>query len=81
MTDQVAKFIGRLTPKQRLWVINIIRKIRDNKFTGLDIKPLSEHKGWYRCRTGKIRIVFVKTSAGTNIIYAVAFRSQIYKKT
>jgi mRNA-degrading endonuclease RelE of RelBE toxin-antitoxin system len=80
MTDRIAKFMDKLTPKQYSQVAQAVQKIKDNNTSGLDTKPLRGQKEWFRCRIGKIRIVFVKTSAGKNIIYAVDFRGQVYKK-
>lgn len=79
MVDQPTKFIGRLEAKQSKRVRAAINKIQSSTLSGLDIKPLQGHKGWYRCRVGKIRIIFIKTSSGNNIIETIDFRGGVYK--
>lgn len=79
MSDKVKKFLRKLQPKQRDQILKALDKLAKNELKGLDVKPLSGHDGWYRCRVGKIRIVFVRTKAGKNIVYAVDFRGGIYK--
>lgn len=80
MVDQPAKFISRLETKQSKRVRAAISKIQSSHLSGLDIKPLQGHRGWYRRRVGKIRIIFIKTSTGRNIIQTIDFRGGVYKK-
>lgn len=73
------KFLAKLPKNLRLKVISVIGKIADNNLKNLDIKSLSLHYNLYRCRTGKIRIIFQKRE-GENYILDVGFRGGIYKK-
>lgn len=79
MVDQPTKFVRRLDAKQSKRVRVAVNKILTNNLAKLDVKPLQGHKGWYRCRVGKIRIIFVKTSTGHNIIHTIDFRGGVYK--
>ena len=79
MADAITKFIRKLTPKQQARVKTALKKLASNDIKGLDIKPLTGQKNWYRCRIGKIRILFIKTGTGTNIIYQITYRDKAYK--
>lgn len=79
MVDRAAKFFHKLDAKQYERIYRVAENIRANKLTGLDVKPLKGHKGWYRCRVGKIRIIFIKTSTNHNIIHDIDFRGGVYK--
>lgn len=79
MTDRITKFLNKLDAPQRAKLRAIITAIAANKLAGFDVKPLAGRKGWFRCRSGKIRIIFVRTSAGKHIIYSVDFRGNVYK--
>lgn len=78
--DRVQKFLTKLDKKQTERLKSAVRAIEQNQLRGLDIKPLSGQPGWYRCRVGKIRIIFIRTASGKAIIYDINFRGQAYKK-
>lgn len=78
--DEIAKFLRKLDKKMCERLIAVMTAIGDGKLTGLDIKPLQGRKGWYRCRLGDIRIIFVKNANGNHLIIDVDFRGSIYKK-
>ncbi len=77
------KFLAKLPAKLRIRVILVLDKIAHNDLKNLDIKSLSgkdSGKGkFYRCRVGKVRIVFLKRDLG-NVVFEVAFRGEAYKK-
>jgi mRNA-degrading endonuclease RelE of RelBE toxin-antitoxin system len=79
MSDKVKKFLRKLQPKQRDQILKALDKLAKDDLKGLDVKPLSGHDGWHRCRVGKIRIIFVRTGTGKNVVYAIDFRGGIYK--
>lgn len=72
------KFLQRLPKSLRLRLIDVIAQIALNDLKNLDIKPL-KGKGadFYRCRVGKIRIIFIRDQQ-ENIIYDVGFRGDVY---
>lgn len=72
------KFLQRLPKPLRLKLIGIIERIALNDLKDLDIKLLTEKSHFYRCRVGKIRIIFIKDEQEC-IIYDVGFRGDVYK--
>lgn len=79
MTDKIQKFLRKLDAKQEKRLREIIEKVKHGQLAGLDIKPIAGQKGWYRCRAGKIRIIFIRTGAGQHVIYEINFRGQAYQ--
>lgn len=78
--EPIAKFLRKVDRQQRTRLQKVLRSIETNKLTGLDIKPLSGQRGWWRCRVGRFRIVFVKTNSGANIVFRLDWRGNAYKK-
>lgn len=78
--DRIEKFFRKLDPKTYAKVRAIQLAIESNNLTGLDIKPYKGRKGWYRCRSGDMRLIFARTRTGENAIVAIDFRGNIYKK-
>lgn len=62
----------------RIRVIKAIYKIGDEELKGLDIVQMSGPHQLYRCRVGKIRIVFQKRPSG-NVVMDMGFRGDVYK--
>lgn len=83
MTDPLEnylKFIGRLPKNLRLKVIKAVENLANNKLQNPDIKRLSAPHELYRCRVGKIRILFQKRG-NINFVLDISFRGDIYKKS
>ncbi|OGJ49218.1 hypothetical protein A2335_05065 [Candidatus Peregrinibacteria bacterium RIFOXYB2_FULL_32_7] len=76
--ENYLKFLQKLPINLRLKVINYLEKIVKNDLKNLDIKALKGTNIFYRCRVGKIRIIFEKKEE-VNIIYDIGFRGDIYK--
>jgi len=72
------KFLKKLPKQLRDNIIKAIFDIGNNNLNKLDIKILKGHANIYRCRTGKIRIIFEKRN-NTNIIHDIGYRGDIYK--
>ncbi|MBI5753686.1 type II toxin-antitoxin system RelE/ParE family toxin [Candidatus Peregrinibacteria bacterium] len=77
--ENYLKFIGRLPKNLRLKVIKAVEDLANNKLQNLDIKRLSAPYELYRCRVGKIRILFQKRY-DKNFVLDIGFRGDIYKK-
>lgn len=77
--DSIEKFLGKLQKKYRMRAIDTIDAILANRLNGLDIKPVKGKKNWFRCRIGDIRIVFIRTRPGINVIYDIRFRGKAYR--
>lgn len=78
--DHIEKFLRKLDPERFVKVRAARIAIERNHLQGLDIKPMKGRKGWYRCRIGDVRIIFIRTGAGENIVMDADFRGNIYKK-
>lgn len=79
--DRISKFLEKLNKKQRNHIfLEILPKISNLNFDGLDIKPLKNYKNYFRVRYGNIRIVFYKDEKKKiGIISNIAFRKDAYK--
>ncbi len=77
--DRITKILRKLPAKLQKRVADAADAIAANRIGGLDIKPLKGRKGWYRCRIGDIRLIFVRTADGQNILNDVRYRDQAYR--
>lgn len=75
--DRLQKFLAKLDAKRRKKLEKIIEAICTGHHRGLNIKPLTDIPGHYRCRVGDIRILFRKYEGGF-IAYDAGFRGDIY---
>lgn len=71
------KFLKFLTPALRGRLIIAADKIVAGKTSDLDIKKLHKEIPVYRCRVGKVRILFEKTEDGNRIL-EIKFRGDVY---
>ena len=78
--DHIEKFVLRLNPKLKNRVIDVMRRILSGSLRGLDIKALKGHHSIFRCRIGKVRIIFTRTADNIPIILDADFRDTIYKR-
>lgn len=76
--EKYKKFLAKLPPELRTKLIQALFHIANNNLKTLDIKPLHSKYEVFRCRVGKLRILFQKTEAG-NRIMDIGFRGDIYK--
>lgn len=76
--DKIEKFLQKIDAVLEGRVRAVIVAILQNKFDGLDIKPLQGHKGVFRCRVGKVRVVFFKGDTKNSIVH-IGFRGEVYK--
>jgi mRNA-degrading endonuclease RelE of RelBE toxin-antitoxin system len=77
--EKYKKLLRRLGARQRLQLITAIGKIANGTLSGLDVKKLHKEIPVYRCRVGKVRILFEKSSDGNRIL-DMGFRGDVYKK-
>lgn len=77
MQDYV-KFLRKLPKHLRERVVTVVLKIGNNDLKTLDLKILKGKSRFYRCRVGKIRIIFEQREM-SNIIYHIGFRGDVYK--
>lgn len=72
------KFLSRLPKDLRERLLLVIAKISIGDLEGLDVKVLQGSKGIYRCRVGKLRIIFRKGVQEFEIL-EIGFRGDVYK--
>lgn len=54
---QWEKYLKSLPGSEQLKLIMVIQKLLAHQREQLDMKPLQGKKGWWRCRSGKLRIL------------------------
>lgn len=77
--DKIEKFLALLSKNERGVLSAILSDIQSGKLKGYDIKSLKGYKGFFRLRKGKVRVVFVKTESGNNVVVNIASRKDVYK--
>ncbi|PIZ74962.1 type II toxin-antitoxin system RelE/ParE family toxin [Candidatus Peregrinibacteria bacterium CG_4_10_14_0_2_um_filter_41_8] len=71
------KFLARLPVPLRAKLLLTIADIVNGNLKNLDVIPLTGSENYYRCRVGKLRIIFEKTDTETRI-HNIAFRGTTY---
>ncbi len=56
--DKIQKALERLSDKERQWIRDIVEKLKQGRYQGLDIKRLKAHHDVLRVRKGDIRIIY-----------------------
>ena len=78
--DKISKALKRFSDKERKWVKEILKKLKNGDFKDLRTKKLKERKDIYRVRKGGIRIIYRKM-ARRIILLTVEKRSEhTYRK-
>ena len=76
--DKIRKFLLSLSKNERAVLLQIFADIRRWKIENYDVKVLKGHKGFFRLRKGKMRIVFTK-NGDIGIVINIGYRKDIYK--
>lgn len=58
MVDKITKALNKFSPDERALVKKILAALKNNSFSGLDLKKLKGHENIFRIRKGKIRIIY-----------------------
>lgn len=74
--DKIQKALGKLFPKEREKVKQILRQIESGKTTGLDVKKLKGRDDIFRVRKGDIRIIYRTETSGKIFILAIERRRE-----
>ena len=74
--DRIAKELGKLTVKEREKLKDILGRIQQGKFLGLDLKKLRGREDVFRVRKGSIWIIFRVLGNGDVFILAVERRAE-----
>ena len=78
MTKAWQKFLLKLDDKTRTLLEKILFNIIQNNIENLDIKPLQWKENMFRCRVGKIRIMYSYKNDNV-FIEDIGYRGNIYK--
>ncbi|OGL88413.1 hypothetical protein A3I42_00020 [Candidatus Uhrbacteria bacterium RIFCSPLOWO2_02_FULL_49_11] len=73
--DTIEKALARLSDKERGWVRTILLRLKEGRFSGLDVKKFKGNEEVYRIRKGDIRII-VRRHHGDFFILAIERRSE-----
>lgn len=66
--DRNAKFLKRLSYKELRVIEKTLQLLMQRKVSGLDIKKLVGYKDVYRVRVSDIRIIFLDTPKGIEVL-------------
>lgn len=78
--DKIIKALQKLSAKDRKLIKEILLKIKDNYFVGLDVKKLKSCDNIFRVRVGKLRIIFTKNSEKIDILAIEKRSDNTYNK-
>ena len=71
----MTKTLQRLSSKQRTKLLEVIRRVKDERMMGLDVKKLQGRDDVFRVRKGSFRIIFRRIPDAENAIIAIERRS------
>ncbi|NVP18146.1 hypothetical protein HUU51_05515 [Candidatus Gracilibacteria bacterium] len=76
MTKKRLKILQR--ENNKIEILETIQKILNGNFDNLDIIKMRGYEKHYRCRIGKIRIIFYEQN-GKYFVDKIGYRGDIYK--
>jgi len=77
--DKNQKFLKRLTAKEFELIQEVLEKLFVRDVEGLDIKKLVGYRDVFRVRVGSIRIIFLDTDSGIEILEISRRSEKTYK--
>lgn len=77
--DKIAKFLKKLTPKERSLIEELIVKLLKGETDDLDTKKLKGFDDIFRVRLGNIRVMYRKTKADIIVIEISRRNENTYK--
>ncbi|MFZ3100404.1 MAG: hypothetical protein WA103_04220 [Minisyncoccales bacterium] len=77
MADKIRKALDRLSPKERKAIDNLLVKIKNGQFDGLDWRKLKGRDGIYRVRKGEMRIIYRLNASGGVVVLEIGRRNDI----
>ncbi len=79
MSDKTQKFLAKLPLGELAKILEAIAAIRGGNTGNLKIKPIKGHKGYFRVRVGRIRIIFRRVGGGYEVIQISYRDEQTYR--
>jgi mRNA-degrading endonuclease RelE of RelBE toxin-antitoxin system len=77
MADKIRKALDRLSPKERKAIDDLLVKIKNGQFDGLDWKKLKGRDGIYRVWKGEMRIIYRLNASGGVVVLEIGRRNDI----
>ncbi len=77
MADKIRKALDRLSPKERKAIDDLLVKIKNGQFDGLDWRKLKGRDGIYRVRKGEMRIIYRLNASGGVVVLEIGRRNDI----
>ena len=79
MATDLEKFLAKLSTKERLVALDLIKRVKMQALIGMNIKSLKGSDGYYRARKGRLRLIYF-FDGDTAIIKSLSYRDdQTYK--
>ncbi|PJA63902.1 MAG: type II toxin-antitoxin system RelE/ParE family toxin [Candidatus Portnoybacteria bacterium CG_4_9_14_3_um_filter_43_11] len=78
--DKISKALKKFSDKERKWVKEILRKLKESKVEGLETKKLKDRDDIYRVRKGNIRIIYRIRNKRVTLLAAERRSDNTYKK-
>ncbi len=72
--DRIDKALDKLSLKEQVKIIKIIKLIKSQRWENLDRKKLRGYHNIYRVRSGQIRIIYQEDKADEIVILAISRR-------
>ena len=76
MVDKITKALQRFTSKERQTIREVLGKIKNRDFQGLDVKKLEGRDDIFRVRKGRIRIIYRCDQDREIFVLAIERRSE-----
>jgi Cytotoxic translational repressor of toxin-antitoxin stability system len=77
MADKIRKALDGLSPKERKAIDDLLVKIKNGQFDGLDWRKLKGRDGIYRVRKGEMRIIYRLNASGGVVVLEIGRRNDI----
>jgi len=79
--DKIDKILSKLGEREKEKLKNILLKINNSEFRGLDLKKLKGRNDVFRVRQGNMRIIFRKTDHVIKILALERRTSKTYRRS
>lgn len=74
--DKIGKALAKISAKEKEVIKDILSKIDNNNFLGLNIQKLKGQEDIFRIRKGNIRIIYRRTETKKIFVLAIERRSE-----
>jgi mRNA-degrading endonuclease RelE of RelBE toxin-antitoxin system len=78
--DKIQKSLEKLSTKEKSLVKEILNKLVNYQFVGLNIQKLQGHKDIYRLRKGNLKIIYRQTEKDIFILAMERRSEKTYKR-